>query len=251
MVTLASSLPLRLGELSLKNDQSPTDEYSEIAQRWKDKTASEGHSLAENYANARIAFICDVHAAFLCRNHEASSASDSPLGDRELFASLVYVADVADKLELQMGNDEPMFVLNVETVKLPDGVTIPSLVGLYGLDDVIDQPFGGLTFQSARDGSFKVIPCLVRRKGYVLRSLTSDGEFNIAHGAVESASKIVDGIARDAHQPSRHRWTRYEFERIASSIRLTALSDSVSVIAGELTDAKLEIFEMLSGPFDL
>jgi hypothetical protein len=248
---LGLSLASRFEKFSFKNEQSSTDEYSEIAKRWKDKMAMHGHSLSEKYANGRIAFVCDLHASLSRRNHQSASVSDSPFWNRECFASFVYVADIADKLQLHMGDEELMFVHNVETVKLPDGISAPSLVGLYGLHDVVDNPLGGLTFQSVRDGSFKIIPCLVHRKGHILRPLASDGEFNIAHGEVESAPEIVNSIARNAHQVSRNRFTRHEFERIASCISFTLHSDSVSMITDELKDAKLEVFEVLSGPLNL
>src|SRR5271165_3437408 len=144
MAELAPSLVPRFGELSFEDEQSPTDEYSEIVERWKDEAAFQGHSMAEKYTHGRIALICDLHASFLRRNHQTASLGDSPFRNRECFASLVYVADIANPLELQMGNDEPMFVHNVETVKLPDGVTLPSLVGLYRLHNVVEHPFRGL-----------------------------------------------------------------------------------------------------------
>ncbi len=252
MVTLASSLPLRLGELPFKGKQSPDDSYREFAQRWKDMLAFEGHSLAEKYANGRVALVCDLHASFLCRvKHPRASVGNDPFRDREFFASLVYVADIANPLELQFGDDKPMFVHNVETVELPDGVTIPSLVGLYRIHDVVDDPFGGLTFQSSLDGDFKLIPSLTRREDYLIRPLASSGEFNITHRNVESTSQVMDGIAHDTHKFWGDGLTRDEFERIVASIRLTMHANTVSVIADELTKFGLEILDVLSGPFDL
>ena len=251
VATLVSSLPLRLGKLSFKNEQSPADKYSEIVQRWKDEAAFHGHTTSEKYAYGRIALICDLHASFTSRNHQSASLGNGPLGNRGFFASFVYVADIANPLELQVGNDKPMFVHNVETVKLPDAVTIPSLVGLYRLHDVVAHPFRGLTFQSALDEFFKVIPCLVHRKGHILRPLASDQEFDLTHGNVESTPKVVDGIANDTHKLRGNGLTRDEFERIASRIRITVDTDSVSMITDELMDVGLEISDVLCGPFDL
>jgi hypothetical protein len=125
MSALTSALALRFGELSFESRESSGDEYSEFAQRWKNMLAFEGQPLAEQYAHGRIAFVCDLYTSFLRGNHESSSTSNSPFGNRELFASFVYVADIANPLKLQMGDDEPMFVLNVETVKSPEGITTP------------------------------------------------------------------------------------------------------------------------------
>ena len=147
MSTAASCLFLRFGELSSESRESSGDEYSEIVQRWKDMAAFEGHSAAEKYAYGRISFVCDVHVSFLGGEINPSpSASNDPFGNRECFASFVYVADIPNPLPLQLGNDDPMFVHNVETVKLPDGVTIPSLVGLYDLHDIVENPSGALCF---------------------------------------------------------------------------------------------------------
>lgn len=249
MVALASSLVLRFGELSSENGEGSGDEYSEIVQRWKDMMTFHGHSLAEKYAHGRIAFVCDLHASLTSWNHKSASLGNSPLGNRELFASFVYVADIANPLKLKMGDDEPMLVLNVETVKSPEGITIPSLVGLYRPHDVVDDPFRGLTFQSSLDGSFKVIPSLVYRENYVVRPLASGQEFDFAHGNVESTSKIVDGISDDTHNLFRDRWTRNEFERVAAGVRLTVHVNTVSVV--DLKDVPLKVSDVLSGPLDL
>jgi hypothetical protein len=238
-----------ISQFSSKNEQSSTDECSEIAQRWKDMMTFHGHSLAEKYAHGRIAFVCDLHASLISWNDKSASLGNSPLGNRELFASFVYVADIANPLKLKMGNDEPMFVLNVETVESPEGITIPSLVGLYRPHDVVDDPFRGLTFQSSLDGSFKVIPCLVYRENYIVRPLASGQEFDFTHGNVESTSKIVDGVADDTHNLFRDRWTRNKFERIVAGIRLTVHVNTVSVVG--LKDVTLKVSDVLSGPFDL
>jgi hypothetical protein len=241
----------RFQEFSFEREESPADDFGEIAERWKDWKAFEGHTVAEKYAQGRIALICDIHVSFTGRNVRSATVSNSPFCDGECFASLVYVADIPNVLQLQMGNDEPMLVLNVETVKLEDGVSVPSLVGLYRIHDVVDHPFGGLTFQSFRDGSFKIIPCLVRRELYILRSLASEGEFNVAQCKVEGAPEIMDHIADDAHKIRGQSLTRDEFERIIAGIRFTLHADNVSVIADEFQEAKVELLDVLTGPLDL
>lgn len=238
-------------EFSVEREKSPADEYREIAQRWKDQAAFERHSVTEKYAQGRIALVCDVHVSFPGRNIRSASVVDGPFCDGECFASLVYVADIPHVLQLQMGNDEPMFVLNIETVKLEDGVSVPSLVGLYRMHDVVDHPFRGLTFQSARDGSFKIIPCLARRELHILRPLASEGEFNVAHGEVEGTSEIVDRIANNAHKGWGQGLTREVFESITANICFTLHADSVSVVTDEFREAKMELLEVLTGPLDL
>lgn len=238
-------------EFPVKHSECPTNDFGEIAQRWKDWKSFEGHTVAEKYAQGRIALICDIHVSFPGGNIRSARIVDSPFRDTECFASLVYVADIPNVLQLQMGNDEPMFVLDVETVKLVDGVPVPSLVGLYRIHDVVDHPFRGLTFQSARDGLFKIIPCLVRREPHLLRPLASEGEFDVAHSEVEGGSEIVNHIADNAHKFGRKSLTGDEFKRVVAGIRFTLHADNVSVIADEFRNAKVEILDVLTGPFDL
>jgi hypothetical protein len=61
----------------------------------------------------------------------------------------------------------------------------------------------------------------------------------------------VDDIADDAHKVGGQSLTRDEFERIASGIRFTLHADSVSVVADEFCNAKVELLEVLTGPLDL
>ena len=252
MSALAPSVALRFGELSFEGEQGSDDDWSDIVQRWKDMLVFEGHSLAKKYVHGRVAFVCDLHASFLCGVKHPASVGNDPFWNREFFASLVYVANIANPLELQFGDDKPMFVLNVETVKLPDGSAIPSLVGLYGLHDVVDDPFRGLVFQSSLgNGTSKLIPGLVRRENHVSRPLASSDEFNFAHGNVESTPQVMNSVTDDAHKLRRDCPTRDEFQRIVSSVCITVHSNIVSVRLGELTDVDTELLDVLSGPFDL
>lgn len=121
MSALSHSLDSSFQEFAIKDGQSPADEFREIAQRWHDQMAFHGHSVAEKYAKGRIPLVCNLHISFPGRDERMAGMGNSPFRDGECSASFVYVADIPNVLQLEMGNQQAMFVHNVETVETPDG----------------------------------------------------------------------------------------------------------------------------------
>ena len=207
-------------KFSFEGEKSPADEYRQIVQRWEDVATAEGQTVSENYANGRFAIICDFNFSLPGGEFGRVLSGGSPLRKLEHFATLVFVANVPDPFEMHMGNEQPMFVLDVENVQGPDGFPIPSFVGLYDIHDEIDDPFGGLMFESAIDGGYKFIPCVAYRKLSVLRPLACSAELNIIGNKIESGAQVMQGVSDDAHKFPWHGCTRFELERIVASISL-------------------------------
>jgi hypothetical protein len=247
---LATALLPIFHEFSFESEKSPADECRQIAQRWKDMAAAEGQSVSENYANGRFAIICDFNFSPSGGEFGRVLSSGSPLRKLEHLATLVFVAKVPQPFEMHMGNKQPVLVLNVESVQGPDGIAIPSLVWLYDIHDEIDDPFGGLMFESAVNGDYKFIPSIAYRKLSVLRPLACGTELNIIGNKIESGAQVVQSVSDDAHKFPWHGCTRLELERIVASFRISFNEDSVraSVDAHQETT---DVSDVLFGPLDL
>jgi hypothetical protein len=174
----------------------------------------------------------------------------SPLREFKLFATLIFVADAPKPLEFNMGDKQLVFVLNVESVKGPDGLAIPSLVGLYDIHDKVDDPFGGLMFESAIDGCYKFIPCIAYRKLSVLRPLSCMAELNIIGNKIEGGAQIMQRVSSDTHELFWNGFTRLELEKIAASIRISLDKDRVRVCV-DAGQNSVQVSDVLFGPLNL
>lgn len=243
----------RLAKLPVESDQSPADEYREIAQRWKNRMVLEGHSVAEKYVAGCLSLVCDLNVFPAGGNVDeiATVQNRRQFANDERFARLVFKAKVPDVLAMDFGNQEFVFVQNVESVKLPDGFPIPSSVRLYDIQDEVADPFGGLMFKSAIDGVFHFLPGIVNRKLRELSPLPSSSELNITGRIVQSGSQIVDRIPDNAHHPFRNAFERDDVEAIVASLRIVLDGDFVRVTSLESSKFLVKFTDVLFGPLDL
>lgn len=244
---------LRLVQLAPEVHESPANNYKKMAQRFKDGMALERYSIAEKYAHGSFALVCDLNISPRGRNaDEIEAVHGSCQFEKAVrFARLVFVADVPDVLEMDLGDEEFVLVENVESVKLPDGSPIPSLVRLYHVQDEVADPFGGLMFESAVDGVFHFIPGVINRKLGELGALAGGGKLDVAGCVVESGSEIMKRVSDDAHDTFRHPFKRDDMKGIVSSIRIVLDGDFVRMASLEGGEFLVEFQDVLSGPLDL
>lgn len=245
-------------ELGSDRQENPFDavecaanEYREAVQCWKDGLTVHWHSPAKNYAEGRCALVFDLNLLFIGRDSRHVSRNGGPVRKREYLARFVFVADIPNKLELQMGNQQPVFVFNVETVNGPDGVPIPSLVRLYDIHNEVDDPVGGLLYQSTIDGTYKFISGRAHRKVGVASSLPCGSKFNVADSKVESTSEIMQSVSGDAHEYTRHPFSRNELQEVVASTRIVLDLNFVRVTFLELPDLNIQIVDVFTGPLNL
>lgn len=233
--------------------KSAGDEYREMAQRWKNAAMLERHSVAEKYVAGCLALVCDLDI-FLASGDldEVAVARNSRqfTNDKRL-ARLVFKAEVPDVLEMDLGNEEFMLVQNVQCVKLPDGLPIPSSVRLYGVQDEVADPFGGLMFKSAIDGVFHFLPGLVYREFCELRPLPGGRELNIAGRIIQSGSQVVNSIPDNAHQSLGNTLKRNDIEAIVAGMRIVLDGDFVRVSTLVSRKLRVQLSDVLLGPLDL
>lgn len=241
---------LGLQKLSFDTKDSAVDEYRQIVQRWEDVTAAEGQSVCENYANGRFALICDLNLSLPGGEFGNMIRRGSPFRKFKYLASAVFVANAPNPLKFHIRDKQPMFVLDVKSVQGPDGFSIPSLVGLYDIHDEVDDPFGGLIFESAMDGCYKFIPGVVHRKLGMSGPLSVSGEFYVVGDEIESGAQIMERVSSDAHELFWHGFTRLELERVVASIRVSLNEDSVRMSVDAYQNT-VQISDVLLGPLNL
>jgi hypothetical protein len=240
-------------KLSAEGEKSPTDEYLELVQRWKDRASFAGRSLTEKYLAGRFALVCDLHVSVSSAHlDEGATIGDSrQFVNHKRFARLVFAADIPNALDVHLGEEQFVLVKNVETVKLPNGMPVPSQVRLYDVKNEVADSGGSLMFKSAVDGIFHTFPGVANRKSGMLASLPSGGELNVAGRVVESRSQVMDSVSGDAHQPLRHTFKRDDAEAIVASVSIVLDGDIVresALVGRQLT---VEFSDVFFGPFNL
>lgn len=242
----------RFPEFLIQSEKSPADEYRELAERWKNQAALEGHSVAEKYAAGCLSLVCDLNVSLASGNADgAQTVRDGcHFPKEERFARVVFKADVPDVLEMNLGDEEFVFVQNVESVKLPDGLSIPSLVRLYGIQNEVADPFGGLMFESAIDGVFHFLPGIVNRKLRELSPLPGGSKFNITGRIVQGGSEVVDRISDNAHHALRNAFKWNDVKAIVASVRIALDGNFVRVTLLESGKFRVQLRDVLFGPLD-
>lgn len=222
----------------------------QIAQRWKDVVAAERCTLSENYVEGRFALICNLEISFSGREDGFSYSQTGHFGNGKCATSLVYVANLPDPMKVRIADKDPVFIFDVEVMNGPDLEPISSLVGLYDIADEVNDPFGGLMFESAVNGGYKFIPSIAHRKLGVRSSFSGSGELYVVGNVIESSPEVVKGVSNNAHEILWNGFTWHEMKRIVSGVRISLDLDRVRVIVdGNKNIAQLT--DVLFGPLDL
>ena len=176
---------------------------------------------------------------------------DSPLWDREVLAVAIFAMDVLNVRHVLLSNQEPVLVFNVECVKTPEGLSSASLVRLYGIHDEVDDCFGGLLFQSAITGDYKIIPGVVDRELGVLGPNAPSRKLDIVHGEVEGAHKVVDHIPNDQQKTLRGSLICADLEDAISGLSIILDQNTVRASLRKLPRLQVKVVDVLIGPFNL
>jgi len=224
------------------------DQYRHSTDRWQNHLARQGHSIAENYRAGRLSLVCDLDISVARRGVRGDlTLHDEPVWENKILASLVYSANVLDKIKVRLGEQQHVLVDDVEVMEMPEEIASPSLVWLYGIHDEADDCCGGLMFQSAIHGGYKFVPGLVDREFTVFVPLRKDA----VQGVVQSRAEVVQGIADDKQNIIWNGLSRFDLDRIISSIRIVIDNYGVRASVAKFAESSVKILDMLVGPLDL
>ena len=232
--------------LELFNDAA--DKLRELHQRWDNRLVLEGHSFVEVYKHGRLTIVCDLEFSSLRKGNDSSFESKSQ--SSPLRASVIFQSKIRKHSELYDWKQKHVFVEDVKFVESADGF-IPSIVRFYDIHNEVDDLFGGLVYVSTLNGSYKIIPGAVDRKLSVFGSSASNFEQNIAHGEIQSALEIVDGISDEQCKIVWNGLCLSDLQNILIGIRVVLNEQSVEVSCLKEFEPTVKVVDVLFGPFNL
>jgi hypothetical protein len=243
---------LAQAESTLNFIQRPVNKFGKVMKRWNDFVASERKPLVERYAEGSVSLICNLDI-FGSGNGQTSHAviNDAPVTEDVFRASVVFNANAHNVSQFCIGDEELMFIPNVEQVKTPEGFPISSSVRLYDGLDTFDDLFRGFLFQSAIDGRFKSISGLANGKFGMRSSLSHSEELDFIHGVVESCPKIVDSIAKNKSKAGGKNFCSSYLKQIATCVRLTLNERNVVCRVEEFANYSAKVADVFFGPLNL
>jgi len=235
-------------EDSLQAINRATNDFRHVAQRWKNKLTLKGHSITELYMPHGLAVICDLNIVVPLAEVRGDMWMDNkPIGNSEVRALVVYRSKPCNVRVFEMRNQEPVFVVNVETMKTPDGLAAPSFVRLYDIHNEIDDFCRGMLFQSAIDGRFKLLNGIANGEHSAMRRI--DG--NLDERMIESRSEIMQGIPKNENQLVWKGINTLQLNNITSALQVRMGVDNVRVFLHESEGFEVKIIDVMFGPFNL
>lgn len=254
---LASGLPER-DRLETLDDSK--NKLRELFERWDNRLTLQGKSLVEQYISGRLSLVVDVD--FIAFGN-AGAPTNGDIGVVELNRQraldnegtrFVFYMNVRQCRNVEHGNEQFVFVENIEVVKSADRV-IPSLVRLYNVNYVLPE-FSGEAFMyySILASFYKFLPRAVglEWKADVSEALggTSLGH-NVADQQIECASEIVNSVANNGGRIFRNSSQHSELQDVLFGIRIVLNDKFVEVSLNECLKDRVKLKDVLIGPFDL
>jgi len=226
------------------------DELRQLMQRWDNKLTFENLSLVEKYGEGRCSVVLKLDVASgRCYYVQYSARTDTKCAVYKPRTTdyRVHISKFSNRHDWYQ---ELVFVSNVESVESAKGI-IPSLVRLYGVkDEIYDVGTCDLYF-STINSSFKFLPRIFDWEMRPLGRYSASHGHNIAGHDVQGGAQVMDGIADDERYFTRQRLGHFEFEDVASRIRLFIDAHSAEVGLDECAKYPVKLIDVLVGPFDL
>jgi hypothetical protein len=238
----------------IQNRQGPPDvspEFKQFGNDWQTGYPEDRLIYAENYRQGRLALIYHVHIAVIPKVNEGRVPSaEMRRPDSELNAVAVFTSNRFNPADLYLRDQEPVFVGNVEVMYGVDRIAIPSLVRLYLVEEFPAYCDEGCLFFSLPEKFFEMRSAWVDRK-VDLRFGRRISSGQLEPFEIESASEIVESVAKDEGKIRGNRFCRSDFERFIAGSRVSIHDDAVDTAFAELPDAGVKIVDVLFGPFQL
>lgn len=173
-----------------------------------------------------------------------------PHGDSEVSSTAVFASNIPNKRDFFFGDHDPVFVDNVESVKTPEAITVPSAVRLYGIDNEVNDDRWNLIPQPAIDGSYKFFSGFINWEFGESASFPVPEELDIVYDKVQSRHEVVDGVPDDQRDFIGDGLIEAEFKDAIPSIRVVLHRNIVrAALVGDYPFA-LEIADVFFGPMN-
>lgn len=237
--------------ISTEDRQNAIDGYIKSAKRWKDELARYQRPLAEDYSSGKIAIFYHLQPlASGVSDHQRDAVKDDSFLNNEPFPVLVFNQETAKFPNLSLLNQEPVFVLNVETVKTPEVVSIPSFVRLYYVQENVCETDKGLMLRSTFDERYKEFIGAHYGEVFLIRAGTVSTS-NLEPSNVKGASQVMNGVSNDKSEVVGDCLSSGDLHEIAVRLRITLSGNLISSAVEEGRGPRFKIADVLVGPLDL
>jgi hypothetical protein len=227
--------------------------FGEIAKRWNDLLTAERKPLFERYAEGSVSLVCNlrvIRSSDLQLRDEV--IDNTPWIDSVFFTSLIFNTNADNLSKLGVRDQQLMLIHNVEQVKTPQGLPIPSSVGLYHiLDTFVDLSRGLVLCKSAFNGCYKSLAGFTDRKFRETSPLASPKQLHFAHGIVEGRPQIVDSISEDERESKWQRFYGADSKKVTTAFDLVIHHDNVVCCVREEREYVIQFIDVLFGPINL
>lgn len=143
--------------------------------------------------------------------------------------------------------EDPVLVVRVESVQTPEGV-VPSLVRLGCSDCCLG--LGADSLCASKSSGLKLLRASRNREHRLVGGLAAVREYELPYEVVERASQVVDGIPCDESPPRVRLFADSHAPEEIARVRVFLSDDHIGVTLDEGGDMRVEIRDVLFGPFD-
>jgi hypothetical protein len=254
--TCAKSKPAKeLAQEQLERFNRARDFYGDPLKRWNDRFTPERTSYVEEYCRGRMALVLDCNFPVV-GVAESDAARFAKVVGRSFEGNVLVIlkANVAKLHKLQYWDKHLMLVPDIQLVKAPEG-GISSLVGFNHIEDKRSDWNGNLLFfQSTIQPGYKFIPRIEDWESRPLGGLPAamhddDPVVEMVKGASQIVESISDGKSGVVHGESG--FIDIDSQKICSLLRVILNAKTVEVRLCEGAQQRIQICDVLVGPFNL
>lgn len=255
-----STLPL---QEDIERFHRASDFFGDPVKRWNDRLSLERHLQVENYCRGRMAFLLDCEflpprirerANFPVQSKTAGGFRYPESVSEVQRAILVLKVNTVESHKLQKWDKQLVFVPDIQPVQGPQG-KIPSLVGLYRIDDKVPHRESDLLlFQSALHGIHKFFPGTEYWESCPISWLPVALQHDLVPEKIQSASEIVQSVPDNE---SKHTGREGKLIKLDSHVNkfpvvIAVDVDGVEIIrSGPLNQGGFNIRDVFFGPLNL
>ena len=241
---------LRTGEDYLLNClDGARDELRQLMQRWDNRLTLERLTFAERYREGRLAVALELEFAGHRQHIYFTACVDSKGAIGECRRSCTTV-DVRQRGNADNRRQPEMFVTDIQAVQDEDGITIPSLVRLYDVEDQSNDIGASHLYLSAIKGGFQFLPVGTDWELDVFRA--APGAFDeFDRHVVKHGAKVMEDVAKPQLDFIGY-WLRHcERQDVNARIRIVLDRQTVRIRLQEFGELPIKLVDVLIGPFDL
>lgn len=233
------------------------DQIDKLQKLWDERLTLE-ESLAEYYVKGKLRILVlwrsvsstdgDQRLAVFQRAASGLSASEQAIAGDRLEGD-----DSGNDHLRHLGSgcyEKPVFIRDVEHVKSPEYISLPSLVRFYLLDEVDRAGIGTLYFSQV-SGGFKFLNAMSNRECRLIGDLAAHGIDKLTGEVIKTRPQAMNGVSQDRE---KRRWWLIddaELNHALTGFEVVISDCAIGIGLKEGFNRKIKIEDVLFGPFDL